>query len=107
MSTMSTAGQLGLRRESTGNGSGATGCPVAQQVWDAQYRAGEWDSPDSAEQAALYLAICELYQRHSGDGTVLDICCGSGNLYHYLTEHAGMQTSCYTGIDVAEDAVRR
>jgi len=107
MSTMSTAGQSGTRNESTGNGSGIKGCPVAQHLWDAQYRSGQWDHPDCADQAALYLAICEMYQRYSGDGTVLDIGCGSGNLYRYLTEHAGMQTSCYTGIDIAEEAVRR
>jgi 2-polyprenyl-6-hydroxyphenyl methylase/3-demethylubiquinone-9 3-methyltransferase len=104
---MPTAGQSGPGRESAGNGGSVRSRPVAQQVWDAHYRSGQRDYPDSAGQAALHLAICELYQRYSGDGTVLDIGCGNGNLYRYLTEHAGMDTSCYTGIDVAEEAVRQ
>jgi 2-polyprenyl-3-methyl-5-hydroxy-6-metoxy-1,4-benzoquinol methylase len=83
------------------------GCPAAQQLWDAHYRSGHWDLFESAEQAAPYLTICELYQRHAGDGTVLDIGCGSGNLYHYLSEHAGLPDACYTGVDVAIEAVRR
>jgi trans-aconitate methyltransferase len=107
MSTTPTAGQSGAQSESTGNGSHLHGCPAAQQSWNAQYRAGLWDDLDSAEQPAPYLTICELYQRHVGDGALLDIGCGSGMLYRYLTEHAGLQSACYTGVDVADDAVRR
>jgi hypothetical protein len=106
MSTTPTAGQSGPQSESTGNGSHLHGCLAAQQSWSAQYRAGLWDDLDSAEQSAPYLTICELYQRHVGDGALLDIGCGSGMLYRYLTEHAGLQSACYTGVDVADDAVR-
>ena len=106
MSTTSTAGQSGPQSESTGNGSHPHGCPAAQQSWNAQYRSGLWDDLDSAERSALYLTICELYQRHVGDGALLDIGCGSGMLYQYLTEHASLHSACYTGVDVADDAIR-
>lgn len=106
MSTTSAAGQRGPQSESTGNGNRTHGCPAAQQPWAASYRPGQWDDLDSAEQPAPYLTICELYQRHVGDGALLDIGCGGGMLYRYLTEHAGLRSECYTGVDVANDAVR-
>lgn len=106
MSTMSAAGQSGLQNESTGKGGHVHGCPAAQHAWNALYRSGHWHTLDSAEQSAPYLAISELYQRHVGDGTVLDVGCGSGTLYQYLTEHAGIQNHCYTGVDIADEAVR-
>jgi 2-polyprenyl-3-methyl-5-hydroxy-6-metoxy-1,4-benzoquinol methylase len=106
MSTTSAAGQSGPQSESTGNGSHLHGCPAAQQSWNAQYRSGLWDDLDSVERSALYLTICELYQRHVGDGALLDIGCGSGMLYQYLTEHASLHSACYTGVDVADDAIR-
>lgn len=107
MSTVSAAGHSSLLHESTGSGNCVKGCPVAQQLWDVHYQSGHWDILESVDHAAPYLTICELYQRHVGDGTVLDIGCGSGNLYHYLSEHAGLLDACYTGVDVAIDAVRR
>lgn len=107
MSTTSAAGYPGPQSESTGNGSQPHGCPVAQRLWHAPHRSGQWDDPDRAEQSAPYMTICELYQRYVGEGAVLDIGCGDGALYQYLTEHAGLDSDDYTGVDVADDAVRR
>ncbi|SMP74558.1 Methyltransferase domain-containing protein [Noviherbaspirillum suwonense] len=106
MSMTSIAGQSGLRRESTGSGGTLSDCQVAQGPAHSPPGFGADDNFDDADHAAHYLAICELLQRHAGDGSVLDIGCGDGRLYHYLTEHAGMPASCYTGIDICGDAVR-
>lgn len=100
MTTMSTAGHYGQRDGAPGNGGQSAPLPVeAPSI--------AWDYAQSADQAGMYMAICELYQRHAGEGSVLDIGCGCGHLYHYLTEHACMPTHGYTGIDSAADAVRR
>jgi trans-aconitate methyltransferase len=106
MRMTSTAGQSGLRRESTGNGSMLNDCQVAQAMRHAATEPGQYENIEDANHAAHYLTICELVQRHVGDGTVLDVGCGGGRLYHYLTEHAGMPAACYTGVDRCGDAVR-
>lgn len=100
MTTVSTAGQQGQRDGAPSNGG--HNAPLPEEA-----RSLDWDYAQSAGQAGLYMAICELYQRHAGEGSVLDIGCGCGHLYHYLTEHARMPSHGYTGIDSAADAVRR
>ena len=103
---MSTAGQTGLRRESIGNGGTLNDCQLAQTVRQAPAGRGIDEAIEDADHAAHYLKICELVQRHVGEGTVLDVGCGGGRLYHYLTEHAAMPADCYTGIDCCSNAVR-
>lgn len=100
MTTLSTPGQYGLRDGAPGNGGQSGPLP-------AEARSFALDYTESADQAGLYMAICEMYQRHAGEGSVLDIGCGCGHLYHYLTEHACMPSHGYAGIDSAADAVRR
>jgi trans-aconitate methyltransferase len=102
----STAGQSGLRRESTGNGSLLHDCQVTQAFRHASTEPGLFENMEDADLAAHYLTICEFVQRHVGEGTVLDVGCGSGRLYHYLTEYACMPANGYTGIDSYGDAVR-
>jgi 2-polyprenyl-3-methyl-5-hydroxy-6-metoxy-1,4-benzoquinol methylase len=106
MRMTSTAGQSGLRRESTGSGSMMNDAQVADALLHAPTESGQVENVEDADHAAHYLTICELVQRHVGEGTVLDIGCGFGRLYHYLTEHACMPAVCYTGIDVCQNAVR-
>jgi SAM-dependent methyltransferase len=106
MRMMSTAGQSGLRRESTGNGSMMHDCQVKHALRHARTEPGQVENLEDADHAAHYLSICELVQRHAGEGTVLDVGCGSGRLYHYLTEYTGMPAAAYTGIDICADAVR-
>jgi 2-polyprenyl-3-methyl-5-hydroxy-6-metoxy-1,4-benzoquinol methylase len=109
MRMTSTASQSGLRRESTGNGSMSNDCQVGHALRHAQTEPGQVENTENledADHAAHYLGICELVQRHVGEGTVLDIGCGNGRLYHYLTEHACMPAVGYTGIDICQNAVR-
>ena len=106
MSMMSTAGRSGLRRESTGDGNLINDCQGAHALRHAPIESGPVEHMEDADIAAHYLTICELVQRHVGDGTVLDIGCGSGRLFHYLTEHTGMPVAAYTGIDSSGAAVR-
>jgi 2-polyprenyl-3-methyl-5-hydroxy-6-metoxy-1,4-benzoquinol methylase len=106
MRMMSTAGQSGFCRESTGNGGMLNDRQLAQAVRHAPARPGQDETDDYADHAARYLKISELVQRHLGQGTVLDVGCGGGRLFYYLTEHAGLPAHCYTGIDSCNGAVR-
>jgi len=86
--------------------SGVRGTPVEREIWERQYRQGEWDYLAGEDEAGHYLAIarfCRLYLEH---GAVLDIGCGTGILAGYL-RNAGMALARYTGIDLAGEAVRR
>ena len=107
MRMMSTAGQAGPRRGSIGDGSMMNDCQAAQAVRHAPAGPSQDENRESADHSAHYLTICELVQRHVGEGTVLDVGCGSGKLFHYLTEHAGMPAGWYTGIDCCCKAVRQ
>lgn len=107
MRMTSTAVQSGLRRESTGNGGMLNDRQVAHATRHAPTGSGQDENIEDARCAAHYLTICELVQRHVGEGTVLEVGCGGGRLFHYLTEHAGMPAALYTGIDRCGNAVRR
>lgn len=102
----STAGRSGPCRELTGHGIRMDDIPAPFAVRPALTEIGPDPNIEDADHAARYLTLCELVQRHVGEGTVLDVGCGSGRLYHYLTGHAGMRADCYTGIDICSNAVR-
>jgi 2-polyprenyl-3-methyl-5-hydroxy-6-metoxy-1,4-benzoquinol methylase len=82
------------------------GSPIAKEVWEQQYRSGGWDYLAGKDEADHYLAVTEFCRRYLRDSSVLDIGCGTGILVGYLQRHAGMAPSRYTGIDLAEEAVR-
>jgi 2-polyprenyl-3-methyl-5-hydroxy-6-metoxy-1,4-benzoquinol methylase len=81
------------------------GTSVAREVWEQQYRSGGWDYLADQDEAGHYLAIAQFCARYLGDGSVLDIGCGSGILVAHLQRHAGMAPSRYCGIDLAQQAV--
>lgn len=83
------------------------GSPVARDTWESQYASGAWDYLGGVDEAGHYLAIARLCQRHLEGGSLLDIGCGTGLLLGYLRGHAGMEPARYTGIDLAEEAVKR
>lgn len=87
------------------------GTPVPREVWERQYQNGEWDYLESDDEAAHYEAIARFYARHGEGRSVLDVGCGTGLMYRYLTTAAGMPAYRYTGIDLSaaalEQAARR
>jgi 2-polyprenyl-3-methyl-5-hydroxy-6-metoxy-1,4-benzoquinol methylase len=83
------------------------GSPAAREVWEQQYRSGGWDYLAGEDEAGHYLAIAEFCRRHLRGSSLLDIGCGTGILVGCLQRHAGMAPSRYTGIDLAEAAVRQ
>jgi trans-aconitate methyltransferase len=83
----------------------AKGTSVAREVWEQQYRSGGWDYLADQDEAGHYLAIAQFCGRCLGDGSVLDIGCGTGILVAYLQRQAGMAPSRYFGVDLAQQAV--
>jgi SAM-dependent methyltransferase len=79
----------------------------AREAWERQYRGGGWDYLAGEAEAGHYLAIAQLCGRYLADASLLDIGCGAGILAGYLQRHAAMAPSRYTGIDLAQEAVRQ
>ncbi len=69
--------------------------------WDRDYRAGRWSYLGAPKEQAR-LAVAALYVRLFGGGRVLDIGCGSGQLFQHLDEPCLV---AYTGVDFAAAAI--
>ncbi|MFI4988109.1 MAG: class I SAM-dependent methyltransferase [Alphaproteobacteria bacterium] len=69
--------------------------------WDRDYRAGRWSYLTAPKEQAR-LAVAALYVRLFGGGRVLDIGCGSGQLFQHLDlQHL----VSYTGVDFSKVAI--
>ena len=69
--------------------------------WDRDYRAGRWTYLTAPKEQAR-LAIAALYVQLFGGGRVLDIGCGSGQLFPLLDPR---RVSRYTGVDFSAAAI--
>lgn len=69
--------------------------------WDRDYRAGRWSYLTAPKEQAR-LAIAALYVQLFGGGRVLDIGCGSGQLFPLLDAR---RVSHYTGVDFSAAAI--
>lgn len=78
---------------------------VSKITWNAQFNSGFWDYLFSSEEAAHYEQIALFKNQYQPDGKMLDVGCGSGVLYHYLTKE--VEQICYFGIDIADNAIRK
>lgn len=76
---------------------------VAEATWNAEYINGRWDylGEESAEKSRC--AIVAMYCNHFlKEARILDVGCGKGALYHFLSDK---QKTSYVGIDISEVAV--
>ncbi|MFI5024307.1 MAG: class I SAM-dependent methyltransferase [Alphaproteobacteria bacterium] len=69
--------------------------------WDRDYKAGRWAYLTHPKEQAR-LAIAALYVQLFGGGRVLDIGCGSGQLFALLDPR---RTTRYTGVDFSSAAI--
>ena len=69
--------------------------------WDRDYRAGRWSYLGAPKEQAR-LAVAALYVKLFGGPRVLDIGCGSGQLFALLDPR---RTTRYTGVDFSSAAI--
>lgn len=78
---------------------------VPKSIWEQQYADTTWDYLEGEDERAHYEKIAGFYTRYSNNSSVLDIGCGKGVLYNYLSENAGLSLSNYKGLDISENAI--
>ncbi|RZK14046.1 MAG: class I SAM-dependent methyltransferase [Pedobacter sp.] len=80
------------------------GTRLSKPVWENQFDSGYWDYLYSDDEKEHYSCICDFYSKFALGKSVLDVGCGQGVLYHYLTENID-KTIEYFGIDISSNAV--
>jgi len=78
---------------------------VSKDTWEKQYSSGAWDYLESDKEREHYLVIVDFLKKHIEHGDVLDIGCGTGVLYKYLSSNNALDNKIYHGIDISENAV--
>jgi len=78
---------------------------LSKTVWEQQFTSGYWDYLYSDDEKGHYLTICELYKRFKPGGKILDVGCGQGVLYYYISENVKSDVD-YFGLDISLEAVK-
>lgn len=78
--------------------------PVAKQVWEEQYRSGQWQLLRRLDELARYSVIAGYLHHLKPGGSVLDVGCGEGLLADHLRPFG---YSRYLGVDLSEAAVEQ
>lgn len=76
---------------------------IKDNEWNEQYSDGVWDYLCQADEGARYSVILGYIRRYVPEGKVLDLGCGAGILWDYLTEQ---EKANYTGIDFSDEAIK-
>ncbi|QNR85286.1 class I SAM-dependent methyltransferase [Pedobacter riviphilus] len=75
---------------------------VPKSIWEKQFYGNDWDYLYTEAEKGHYLAIVNLFKKVPF-GSVLDVGCGQGVLYHYLK--AAAEPLNYMGIDISGNAI--
>lgn len=78
--------------------------PLPREIWEAQYRRGEWSFLRELDQMMRYSVIAGYVQTLKRDGNLLDVGCGEGLLLERL---CGTEYSKFVGIDISQTAIER
>lgn len=79
---------------------------VPKSIWEQQYSDTTWDYLEGDDERGHYELITGFYRKYADGGSVLDIGCGKGVLYKYLSENTSLSGNAFTGIDISENAVK-
>lgn len=77
---------------------------VSRGTWEKQFSTGSWNYLYEAQEEGHYKAITAFYDKYSKNGSILDVGCGQGVLYHYLKTVLNRELN-YFGIDISQSAV--
>jgi 2-polyprenyl-6-hydroxyphenyl methylase/3-demethylubiquinone-9 3-methyltransferase len=73
------------------------------EQWNSQYANGKWNYLEESPVEKIRSAVIAMYCKHfSPEGHILDIGCGTGILFDFLSRE---QQSNYMGIDLSEQAI--
>lgn len=87
-----------LRRQLLGRGK-----PQGAHYWDGSFSAGQWAHLDGLPESARFAALTRLISHHhQNDSAILDVGCGAGTLYRYLSRE---RQPLYIGSDISAEAL--
>ena len=73
---------------------------IKKNLWNKEFANGRWDYIENTPDDCIYFYL----KKYGGNGSILDLGCGSGNTGNELDPGA---YSSYTGIDVSDVAVQK
>ena len=73
---------------------------VKKRIWDKEYSDNKWHFADNTAGDCVYRHL----EKFAGNGSILDIGCGSGNT---ATEVAESAYTTYIGVDISEEALAK
>lgn len=76
---------------------------VKKEVWDEEYYKGMWDYLCQSDESARYSIIVGYIRRYAPRGKILDLGCGAGELWGWLTEE---EKKRYVGVDISSEAIK-
>ncbi|HWD89057.1 MAG TPA: class I SAM-dependent methyltransferase [Mucilaginibacter sp.] len=79
---------------------------VGKDVWEKEYSGTSWDFLFSEDEQAHYDGLIKQIGQLGDIGDLLDIGCGEGVLYDYMTRSLKVPF-IYHGIDISETAIRK
>jgi SAM-dependent methyltransferase len=82
--------------------TGRGDAPVGKEVWEEQYRQGNWELMRRFDEVARYSVIAAYLHHLRPGGSVLDVGCGEGLLADHLRPFG---YSRYLGVDLSETAI--
>lgn len=85
---------------------GVVGPHMTQKTWNNDFRDKKWHFMADESQREHYKIIVNMYTSLCNGGTVLDIGCGIGILYHQFKNTVGLNNDKYLGIDISTVAVQ-
>lgn len=71
---------------------------VKKVLWDKEFTRGKWDHLDDTSSDVVYAHL----EKHTKNGSILDLGCGPGNTANELVETA---YTTYIGVDISEAAL--
>ena len=76
---------------------------VKKEKWNEEYISGTWDYLSQSDEAGRYAVIIGYIRRYAPKGGILDLGCGAGELWNWLTEE---ERKRYLGVDISSEAIK-